>query len=317
MLKKDLLELPRFHKAINTCMDDNLDMICEKLNRVYALSFYKLWRFDFNGEEEFSQKIYLKDEINQEDLEKYCGIKIQHIQYENFDDVMATTIEELKNNNPIVLHMYRKKFPWDVNYKKENVPDFFVHKAMAIDINGKDILFTDGYCNKFNEYLSIETCKNSATNKITKVKVKEEFNIDINSYFKEYIGQLESSKMFENLKRFSEYLRQTKEIEELTQINDETYQYSHMNNSITKLTRSRMKTKELIKCLGEILKNEELQNLSKEFDKSIMYWEYINQLFLKYTIDSKLEELSKIANYIDKIIDIEKNIYIKLKGVDL
>ena len=317
MLKQDILELPHIHKKINTCMDDNLDMICEKLNRIYTLSFYNLWRFDIKeNEKNISEKIYLQNEIDKENLDKFCGIKIKDIQYNNFEEAIQKTKDELDNNNPIILHMYRKYFPWDVNYKKENVPDFFVHKAMAIDINGNDILFTDGYCNRFNEYLSIEICKKSMTNKITKIKIVENKEINIKEYFHQYIKNLEEREIFEKLEKFSKCLKETESLIELENINIELYQFSKINNSLNKLTRTRMKTKELIKKIGMLLKNEEIQNVSQKFDKSIMYWEYINNLFFKYTRNYEKKYLLSVSNSIYKIIDIEKDIYKSLKRID-
>ena len=53
-----MLNLPHIHREINSCIDDNLDMICEKLKRIYHFSFINLWNFYFDdNKEELSQKI--------------------------------------------------------------------------------------------------------------------------------------------------------------------------------------------------------------------------------------------------------------------
>lgn len=317
MQKEELLNLPHIHKEINTCTDDNLNMICEKLNRIYELSYIHLWDFYFdNNQKELSQKIYIKKEIDDNILEKYCGIIINEQHLKNFEEVLEETKKETLKNNPIMLHMYRKLFPWDINYMQEKVPDYFIHKAMAIDINEKEILFTDGYCNKFNEYLSIDICKKSCNNKITKIQIKEKIDVNIIQVFEDF-KQRRNTSMFENLEKFSSFLININEIEELKKYKKELYKYSPMFNSINKITRSRKKTQKLIQMLGNELKNGKLTILSKEFDKSISYWEYINLQFARYAIDFNKKTLDKISRYINEIIKIEKDLYNKLKEIDI
>lgn len=82
MNKQDLLTLPQLHKEINTCIDDNLNMICEKLKRMYSLSFYDIWDFKFNeNEQEISKKIYLSNEINYENIQEFNGLRLEDIQF--------------------------------------------------------------------------------------------------------------------------------------------------------------------------------------------------------------------------------------------
>ena len=187
MNRKDLLTLPQFHKEINTCIDDNLDMICEKLERCYSLSFYDIWDFKFNeSENEVSKKIYLSNEINYKNIQRFIGIKLEDYQFCVWKDTLSEIRKSLFENNPIMIHMYRRLFPWDVNYLKENVPDFFTHKAMAIDIDNNNILFTDGFCNKYNEHLSIKQCEICSTNRLTKIIIEDIKHIDFKSFFYEF-----------------------------------------------------------------------------------------------------------------------------------
>ena len=131
-------------------------------------------------------------------------------------------------------------------------------------INDLDLL------NKLQEKYKLSPCKS--------------VNEFINAILKAYaFKNIREDEIFEKLEKFSKYLKETESLIELENINIELYQFSKINNSLNKLTRTRMKTKELIKKIGMLLKNEEIQNVSQKFDKSIMYWEYINNLFFKYT----------------------------------
>ena len=319
MLKEEMLNLPHIHREINSCIDDNLDMICEKLKRIYHFSFINLWNFYFDdNKEELSQKIYLKDEINKKNLEKYCGIVLEDIKVNNFDELIKEVRNELEKENPIMIHMYRRLFPWDVNYMKKNVPDFFTHKAMAIGIDDEKILFTDGFCNKFNEYLPLNICKKSANNKLTKINIKNEFQEDINEFFFEFKeNQKANYCMFENLEKFSNLLEKIENISELESYNENLYMYSHLYNSINKIVRSRKKVKALFETLGKLLNNENLNKISYQFDKDISNWEYINFLFTRYTINFDSKYLKKASKYINEIKKLEIDLYNQLESVKI
>ena len=217
-----------------------------------------------------------------------------------------------------MIHMFRRLFPWDVNYMKENVPDFFVHKAMAIDINEKDILFTDGYCNKFNEYLSIEQCEKSTTNKLTKIIIENSIDVDLKEFFKDFKNNQKNKQyIFKNIEKFSIELQKEKIIEQMNKYKGDIYMYSPMNNSLNKITRSRKKIKKLLEDLGKNLSNNKILELSKEFDKSIIYWEYVNLLFEKYSLTLNKSNLEKCSKYLIEIVEIEKYLYKKLEGIDV
>lgn len=319
MRKEELLNLPHLHKTINSCIDDNLETLCEKLNRIYHFSFIDLWNFYFDEkEEEISKKIYLKDEINKKNLEKYCGIRLEDIEVNNFDEIVYETKKELEKGNPIMIHMYRRLFPWDINYEKENVPDFFTHKAMVIGIDEDNFLFADGFCNKFNEYLSFDTCRKSVNNKLTKIAINEDFQADIKKFFYEFKeNQKNNYYMFNNLAKFSELLNTIEKISELEGYNEDLYMYSRMYNSINKIIRSRKKVKALFKTLGNLLENEKLNNISNQFDRDILNWEYINFLFTKYTKSFDSKYLKKASKYIDEIKMIEIDLYNQLERVEI
>lgn len=319
MEKNELLTLPHIHKEINTCIDDNLEMICEKLNRIYTLSFIDLWNFNFdNSKEEIAKKIYLEDEVNTKNIQKYCGIILKDIQFNNFEETFNEIKKELQNNNPIMMHMYRRLFPWDINYLQENVPNFFTHKAMAIDIMDTKILFTDGYCNKFNKFLSISTCKKASTNKITKIHIIKNENLDIKQFFSEFKRNQENHlNMFYDLKNFSDYLRKIKLIKEIDNYKRDLYKYSPIYNSLNKIVRSRKKIKHLINTLGILLKSDTLIMLSKDFEKTISYWEYINFRFTKYAQNFDRKNLTISSKYIEEIIKEEKILYNRLRKVEV
>lgn len=95
------------------------------------------------------------------------------------------------------------------------------------------------------------------------------------------------------------------------------YMYSPMNNSLNKITRSRKKIKKLLEDLGKNLSNNKILELSKEFDKSIIYWEYVNLLFEKYSLTLNKSNLEKCSKYLIEIVEIEKYLYKKLEGIDV
>lgn len=319
MNKDDLLSLPFIHKSINSCIDDNLEMLCLKLNRIYQLSFFNSWEFYFDEtQKEISDKIYFKDELNEQDLKKYCGIQLENLEVDNFKETLQIVNEELIEGNPIMIHFYRKLFPWDMYYQKENVPNFFTHKAMAIDIDMDKILFTDGFCNKFNEYLSMEICRISANNKLTKIHIKELDRVDIKEFFNEFKqNQINKKEIFNNLEKFSNLLFEIKEIRELKNYNSDTYRYSRMCNSINKLIRSRKKVKELFMVLGEKLENETLKEISHNFEKNLLEWDYVNLLFTRYTMNFEVKYLRRAARCVEKIKKIEIDLYNQLEGAEL
>ena len=319
MNKQELLTLPLIHKEINTCTDDNLNTICEKLKRTYSLSFFDVWDFYFDeNEKEVQKNIYLPNEINYENVLKFNGLRLEDMQFSVWEDMLKEIKENLSKNIPIMLHMYRKLFPWDINYMKDNVPDFFTHKAMAIDINENSILFIDGFCNKNNEYLSIEECKQCATNKLTKIIIQEKNEIDVKEYFNNFKNNQYTKKhIFKNIEKFAEEIQKEDIYQELSLYTGDLYKYSPMYNSLNKITRSRKKVKQLLKDIGESLNNMHISNLSNEFDKTISRWEYINSIFIKYAITLNKQNLQKATKYLLEIIEIEKNLKTILEGIDI
>ncbi len=319
MNKQELKNLPRLHGQINTCIDDNLEMICVGLNRLYSLSFYDLWDFKYNKrEDKISQRIYLFDEVNKKNIKKYNGIVLEDKQFQKWEDTLKEIVKNLDLDNPVMIHMYRRLFPWDMYYNMSNVPDFFTHKAMAIDIDSKTILVTDGYCNKFNEYIEIEKCKQMANNKLTIMKIIDIKDIDLKQYFKEFKkNQINKKDIFKNIEKFAKDVTEENFIKELEEAQGSLYKYSHMYNSITKIIRSRKKIKRLLKEIGIKLNNEKIVNLSNDFDQTIMNWEYVNSLFVKYTLTFRIEDLQKSEKYLLKIKQIEEELLNKLERIEV
>jgi len=164
----------------------------------------------------------------------------------------------------------------------------------------------------------MDICRASSNNKITQIHIKEMKTIIIKDFFCEFQQNQGNKKyMFENLEKFSTLLSMTKEITELKAYNSDTYKYSRICNSINKIIRSRRKVKELFILLSEELKCEELKQFGYGFDKALLEWEYVNLLFTRYTMNFDLKYLRKASKSIEKIKNLEIDLYNQLERVEI
>lgn len=315
----NLLTLPFFHDEINTCIDDNIAGLCMNQNLEYLFSFIREWKFAFDKNlEKVSDMIYINNELEKDVIEKYCGMILEDIKFNSFDELMRHATLKINNNQPSMLHVYRRSFPWDKYYLRNGVPDSFIHKALIIGIEKDRILFTDSFCDKINEYLDKSICENSSNGLLTTIEFIDDFS-NLNDeemfyIFQEYLKTQEN--MFEDIRNFAKEVNNNKEIELEFEPYGDMFEFSPLYNSLNKILRLRKKTKKLLTYFYNKSLNNDIKETINLFNEIVKKWDIVNSLFTKSAINIKYFSRETISKIIDEVASIEEEAYKKVISIE-
>lgn len=305
---KKLTDIKAYHNDANNCIDDSIVSICNLYNKESVYMYMNALKFHYNRKKKLvGDRIWIKNEVDYDIIEKYCGIQIITYKSEGFESMLKKIACELENGNTCMIHIRCKDFIWDNFYQKKNVPSTFIHKALVVKIDKNYLLCTDGFYGKTNEKLSIENYKKAYVNEIDIFKVKENENtFDYQKELKNTI--IHQKELPEKIRSFAKDIKEKSVIQEEIFMDSDKYIYSPLSDNLRIIYRCRKKFKILLEKFYEVTGNKIYKNCIDKIDDSIKKWDYIMILLTKMNITKKDNEMKSVYNYLLEIAKLEEDV---------
>ncbi|MBB3113020.1 hypothetical protein FHS18_005123 [Paenibacillus phyllosphaerae] len=257
-----------------TCFDDIVATISAYCNRDYELMYINIWDFldlsTVNGDQYLQRK--------KDNLRKYHGI---HIEFKaaSFSDMIPVIQRNVSRGIPVIIGFDGYYCEWDPFFGKTHNNHACV--AIDIDVQAREITLADPYFNRTKEKVSFDVLAR-ASNHYGEVHIGGQPDLaDRMAILQQGLKRIQENGMIERMRDFSNYISRLSDEDMDAFYRDAIESASGIYNYFKQTILGRMHFGVMLKSYCEIYKTEEFRIWSDELYAMAIYWESIQNLFIK------------------------------------